>query len=104
MAIHKRKRRGKVDWYFKYNAPGGSRENRRIIRAFGYATRLEAIQAESNRRQAEQQKSELAKAGGDEGVSVDDPGQSAGAEVQRVLDRRQRNVHDRAVEREHELD
>ncbi len=64
MAIHKRKRRGKVDWYFKYNAPGGSRDNRRIIRAFGYATRQEAIQAESNRRQAEQQKSELAKAGG----------------------------------------
>jgi hypothetical protein len=29
---------------------------------------------------------------------------SAGAEVQRVLDRRQRDIHDRAIEREHELD
>src|ERR1700749_4370549 len=42
-------------------------------------------------------------ASGDERVSVDDPGQSAGAEVERVLDRRQRDVHDRAGERENEL-
>jgi integrase len=64
MAVHKRKRRGKTDWFYKFDQPNATRKSRRIIRAFGFATRQEAIQAESNRRQAEQQKCELAKAGG----------------------------------------
>jgi integrase len=65
MPVHKRKRRGKVDWYFKFDLQGATRTTRRIIRAFGFATRQEAVQAESSRRLAEQQKCELAKAGGD---------------------------------------
>jgi len=56
MAIHKRKRRGKTDWFYKFDLAGATRDSRRIIRAFGFATRQEAVQAESNRRIAEQQK------------------------------------------------
>jgi integrase len=63
MAIHKRKRRGKIDWYFKFDLPGATRESRRIIRGFGYAARQEAIAAEANRRIDEQKKIELARAG-----------------------------------------
>jgi hypothetical protein len=62
MAIHKRKRRGKIDWYYKFDLPGATRESRRIIRHFGFATRQEAVHGESSRRLAEQQKCELAKA------------------------------------------
>jgi integrase len=63
MAIHKRKKRNKVDWYFKFDLQGATRTTRRIIRAFGFATRQEAIEAEANRRIDEQKKAELAKAG-----------------------------------------
>jgi hypothetical protein len=63
MAIHKRKRRGKIDWYFKCNAPGGTRESRRIIRGFGYQTRQAAIEAEANRRVEEQRKLVMSEAG-----------------------------------------
>jgi integrase len=64
MPVHKRKRRGKTDWYFKFDLPGASRDNRRIIRGFGFATRQEAIAAEASRRIDEQKKLEMAKAGG----------------------------------------
>jgi integrase len=64
MAILKRKRRGKIDWYYKFDLPGATRNSRRIIRGFGYATRQEAIAAEANRRIDEQKKREMAKAGG----------------------------------------
>jgi hypothetical protein len=50
MAILKRKRRGKIDWFFKFDLPGATRESRSIIRGFGYATRQEAIAAEAKRR------------------------------------------------------
>jgi integrase len=63
MAIHKRKRRGKVDWFFKFDLPGATRNSRRIIRGFGFATRQEAIAAEATRRIDEQKKCELVKAG-----------------------------------------
>jgi integrase len=63
MPVHKRKRRGKVDWYYKFDLVGATRENRRIIRAFGFATRQAAVEAEAARRIDEQQKQELAKAG-----------------------------------------
>jgi hypothetical protein len=65
MPVHKRKRRGKIDWYYKFDLAGATRESRRIIRNFGFATRQEAVRAESSRRLTEQQKLELAKAGGD---------------------------------------
>jgi integrase len=63
MPVHKRKRGGKVDWYFKFDLQGATRTTRRIIRAFGFATRQEAIDAEANRRIDEQKKAELAKTG-----------------------------------------
>jgi integrase len=63
MAIHKLKRRGKVDWYFKFDLPGATRNSRRIIRGFGFATRQEAIAAEATRRIDENKKHEQAKAG-----------------------------------------
>jgi integrase len=64
MAILKRKRHGKTDWYYKFDLPGATRESRTIIRGFGYATRQEAIAAEASRRMDEQKKLERAKAGG----------------------------------------
>jgi hypothetical protein len=63
MAILKRKRRGKVDWYFKFDLPGATRNSRKIIRAFGFATRQAAVEAEANRRIDEQKKLEMVKAG-----------------------------------------
>src|ERR1700720_68925 len=63
MPVHKRKRKGRVDWYFKFDLQGATRTTRRIIRAFGFATRQEAVDAEANRRIDEQKKAELAKAG-----------------------------------------
>jgi hypothetical protein len=38
-----------------------------------------------------------------ERIAVDDPLQALGAEPERALDRRQRDVHDRRVEHDHEL-
>jgi integrase len=63
MPVHKRKRRGKVTWYCKFDAPGSTREKRKIVREFGFATKQEATDAEAARRMEEQQKCELAKAG-----------------------------------------
>ncbi len=63
MAILKRKRRGKTDWYYKFDLPGATRGNRRIIRGFDYFTRQEAVAAEANRRIDELKRAELAKAG-----------------------------------------
>ena len=63
MPVHKRKRRGKVTWYYKFDAPGSTREKRKIVRGFGFATKQEATDAEATQRLEEQQKLELAKAG-----------------------------------------
>ncbi|HWQ54603.1 MAG TPA: hypothetical protein VN442_13040 [Bryobacteraceae bacterium] len=63
MAVHKRKRKGKVSWYYKFDAPGSTRDERRIIREFGFATKGEAQGAEAARRIEEQEKAEMAKAG-----------------------------------------
>jgi integrase len=63
MAILKRKRRGKIDWYYKFDLPGATRENRRIIRAFGFETRQTAVAAEAIRRLDEQKKLAMEKAG-----------------------------------------
>jgi integrase len=63
MPVHKRKRRSKIDWYYKFDLFGATRENRRIIRAFGFATRQAAAEAEATRRTDEQKKQELEKAG-----------------------------------------
>src|SRR5215470_7469652 len=63
MPVHKRKRQGKISWYYKFDAPGSKRARRNIIRAFGFVTKQEAINAEAERRIEEQQKFELAKSG-----------------------------------------
>jgi len=63
MPVHKRKRNGKIDWYYKFNAAGSTRGGRTIIRGFGFATRQVAIDSEAARRIEEQKKQELAKAG-----------------------------------------
>ena len=44
-----RKRRnssGKVVWCYRFDAPGTTRQNRREVREFGFATKQEAIDAE----------------------------------------------------------
>src|SRR5215471_13062262 len=63
MPVHKRLRRGKISWYYKFDGPGSTRENRNIIREFGFATKQEAIDGEAARRIEEQEKLELAKNG-----------------------------------------
>lgn len=61
MPVHKRKRDGKISWYFKFDNAGSTGDNRDIIRGFGYATKQEAIDAEAMRRIDEQKRAELAK-------------------------------------------
>jgi integrase len=63
MPVHKRKRNGKTSWYYKFDLAGSTREDRAIIRGFGYATKQEAIDAEAARRIDEQTKADLAKVG-----------------------------------------
>jgi len=63
MPVHKRKRGGKVTWFYKFDAPGSTRENRQTIREYGFATKGEAQDAESKRRIDEQTWHEMAKAG-----------------------------------------
>src|SRR5580698_886007 len=64
MAVHKRKYvSGKNAWFYRFNAPGTTRQNRREVREFGFATKQEAIDAEAARRIDEQKKYEMAKTG-----------------------------------------
>ena len=64
MPVRKRKNRsGKVVWCYRFSAPGSTRENRKEIREFGFATKDEAVKAEAARRIKEQEKYEQAKAG-----------------------------------------
>lgn len=63
MAVHKRKRDGRTTWRYKFDSLGSSRESRRLIEGYGFATKQEAIDAEAKRRIEEQEKLELAKAG-----------------------------------------
>lgn len=61
--VSKRKRRGKVTWFYMFNGPGSTRENRNIVQKWGFGTMKEAQDAEAVRRIEEQEKYELAKAG-----------------------------------------
>jgi len=54
---------GKTVWFYRFSAPGSTREDRREIRQFGFATKKEAEAAEAARRVEEQQKYEMARAG-----------------------------------------
>src|ERR1700690_1399171 len=64
MPVHRRKYiSGKTVWFYRFNATGSTRDNRREFRAFGFETKQAAVDAEANRRIEEQQKSDLVKAG-----------------------------------------
>jgi integrase len=52
-----------VVWYYRFNAPGTTRENRREIREFGFATKEEATKAEAARRIEEEKRHDMAKSG-----------------------------------------
>src|SRR3954469_292761 len=61
--VHKRKYRSrKVVWFYEFNLPGATREDRIRVSAAGFATKKEAADAEVARQFEEQQKRELAKA------------------------------------------
>jgi integrase len=64
MSVHKRKyRNGRIVWRYKFDAPGSTRGDRRLIEKDGFATKKEAQDAEGLRRGEEQKKAEMAKAG-----------------------------------------
>jgi len=64
MPVHRRKYiSGKTVWFYRFNAPGSTRDSRQEFRAFGFETKQAAVDAEANRRIEEQQKSDLIKAG-----------------------------------------
>ena len=64
MPAHKRKKRsGEIVWYYMFDAPGSTREERDRISASGFATKREAEDAEARRRVEEKQKQDLVKAG-----------------------------------------
>jgi integrase len=51
MAVHKRKlRNGRVSWFYRFDAPGSTRENRIQISAYGFPNKKVAQDAESERR------------------------------------------------------
>jgi integrase len=65
MPVYKRTyRSGQAVWWYILDAPGSTRENRQQITESGFSTKHEAQDAEARRRTEEQQKQELAKAGG----------------------------------------
>lgn len=64
MAVHKRKRNGKTTWFFKYDVEGSSRGERQMIREYGFSTKQAAVDAETARRKADEEKASRAAAGG----------------------------------------
>ena len=66
MPVYKHRiRSGALRWGFMFSLPGSSRGDRRRISESGFATKSEAVDAETRRRIEEQKKRELAKAGGE---------------------------------------
>lgn len=64
MPVHKRKYgSGKTVWFYKFDAPGSTRLDRRVIKEAGFATKQAATDAEAVRRIEEQKKYEMAAAG-----------------------------------------
>jgi integrase len=55
---------GKIVWFFRFDAPGSTRENRTEIREFGFTSKQAAIEAEAKRRIEEQKKYEIVQSGG----------------------------------------
>jgi integrase len=63
MPVHKRKRNGKVTWYYKFDLPGSTRGDRRMIREYGFGKEGGAKDAERKRWIEEQEKKERVEAG-----------------------------------------
>ena len=101
MPVHKRKRDGKISWYYKFDNAGSTRDNRDIIRGFGYATKQEAIDAEAVRRIEEQKKAELAKAGS--GVAAAPPKTLATLLCEFLVQHAEKKLAPKTTERYHEF-
>src|SRR5260370_26307231 len=64
MPVHKRTYRSRqVVWFYEFNLPGATRQDRSRVSGSGFATKKEAADAEVARQIEEQQKRDLAKAG-----------------------------------------
>ena len=64
MGVYKYKiRKGKTAWFYHFNAPGSTRENRIVIKKRGFETKQAAIDAEAIRRTEVNRAHELAQAG-----------------------------------------
>ena len=64
MPVHKRKNpSGKVIWFYRFDAPGSTRKDRRQVQKFGFNTKQAAVDAEAARRIEEQKRYEMEKAG-----------------------------------------
>src|SRR6185369_15699295 len=64
MPVHKRTYRSrKTVWFYEFNLPGATRQDRIRVSGSGFATKKEAADAEVARQIEEQQKRDLAKAG-----------------------------------------
>ncbi|SPE39602.1 putative Integrase family protein [Candidatus Sulfopaludibacter sp. SbA3] len=64
MSVHKYKDRArKTHWRYQFSLPGSTREDRKRVFGSGFASKVEATDAEAARRIEEQQKRDLAKAG-----------------------------------------
>lgn len=64
MPVHKRRyRSGQTTWYYEFDGPGSTREQRKRISQSGFATKQEAVEAEAKRRTEEQEKFERAQVG-----------------------------------------
>ena len=50
MPVLKRKRNNKIEWFFQFSTSGSTREQRRLIRGYGYKSKEEAINTEAARR------------------------------------------------------
>lgn len=70
MPVHKRTyRSGQEVWFYEFNLPGATREQRARVSGSGFATKKEATDAEIARQIEEQKKRELAKAGASVGAA-----------------------------------
>src|SRR5260370_17835861 len=64
MPVHKRTYRSRqVVWFYEFNLPGATRQDRSRVSGSGFATKKAAADAEVARQIEEQQKRDLAKAG-----------------------------------------
>src|SRR5688572_10225119 len=64
MPVHKRTyQSGKTVWFYEFNLPGATRQERARVSGSGFTTKATATDAEVARKNEEQQKRDLAKTG-----------------------------------------